>query len=253
MRSGSTSGRLSRKSSERTAFHVCRPITLCRWASACGLKRPQFSVVFISGRCLANLWISSGENWIESESLSMSHCQTTQPMRASWTHIDWKHAAAAVLEAFLAGGDFFLDGIVARLGEPGVLPVAVGEQHAGNFARDLLWPVEIAGDEEAGRTLEIDFFDRVVGPLDLAVDDGVQRRLGRHRPEAFGHENLPAHAFGPSVPFRLRLGRREWEIAVEVLERLQSDIVRQRPGRQCARRGSFERRNERQESRKHAE
>ena len=37
MRSGSTSGRLSRKSSERMAFHVCRPMTLCRCASACGL------------------------------------------------------------------------------------------------------------------------------------------------------------------------------------------------------------------------
>jgi hypothetical protein len=54
MRLGSTSGRLARKSTERIEFHVCRPITLCKWASACGLKRPQFSVVFISGRCLAN-------------------------------------------------------------------------------------------------------------------------------------------------------------------------------------------------------
>ncbi len=36
VRSGSTSGRLSRKSSERIEFQVCRPMMLCRCASACG-------------------------------------------------------------------------------------------------------------------------------------------------------------------------------------------------------------------------
>ena len=55
IRSGSTSGNLSTKFEPRPAFSVCRPMMLCRFASACGLYRPQFSVVFISGRCLANL------------------------------------------------------------------------------------------------------------------------------------------------------------------------------------------------------
>ena len=62
---------------------------LWQCASACGLKRPQFSVVFISGRCLAKPCTSWRENWIESESLSMSHCQTTQPIRASCTNRAW--------------------------------------------------------------------------------------------------------------------------------------------------------------------
>jgi hypothetical protein len=37
MRVGSTSGRLSRKSSDRMALSVCSPITLCRCDSARGL------------------------------------------------------------------------------------------------------------------------------------------------------------------------------------------------------------------------
>ena len=37
VRSGSTSGRVSRKSRERIEFQVCRPMMLCSRASACGL------------------------------------------------------------------------------------------------------------------------------------------------------------------------------------------------------------------------
>src|SRR6188472_225742 len=98
--------------------------------------------------------------------------------------------------------------------------MAVREEHAGDFARDLFRPVEIAGDEEAGGAFEIDFFDRVAWPLDLAMNDRMERRLGRHRPQSLGHEDLRSYTLGPRVPFRLRLGRREWEITVEVLERL---------------------------------
>ena len=52
----STSGSVSKKSSERIEFQVCRPMTFCRFASACGLKSPQFSSLFISSRCLAKRW-----------------------------------------------------------------------------------------------------------------------------------------------------------------------------------------------------
>ena len=47
------------------------------------------STVFISGRCFAKRCTSDSGNWTESESLRLSHCQTRQPIRASWTHIDW--------------------------------------------------------------------------------------------------------------------------------------------------------------------
>ncbi len=48
----STSGNETRKSSERIELYVCSPITDCALASARGLNSPQFSGVFISGRCL---------------------------------------------------------------------------------------------------------------------------------------------------------------------------------------------------------
>ena len=52
--------------------------------------------------------------------------------------------------------------------------MAVGEEDAGDFARDFFRAVKIAGHEKAGGTLEVDFFDGVIGALDLAMDDGVQ-------------------------------------------------------------------------------
>src|SRR4051812_33745733 len=47
-------------------------------------------------------------------------------------------AAAAALEAFLAGGDFLLDGFITRLRQPGVFPMAMGEEDAGDSSCDLL-------------------------------------------------------------------------------------------------------------------
>ncbi len=88
VRSGSTSGSDSKKSSPRTAFHVCSPMIDCRCASACGLYSPQFSAVFISGRCFAKVCTISRGICTESESLSISHCHTTQPIRASCTQSD---------------------------------------------------------------------------------------------------------------------------------------------------------------------
>ena len=227
MRSGSTSGRLSRKSSERIG--VPRLQAHDALQMRLGLRAEEAPVL---GRVHLGALLGEAVDQLGRE-LDRVGIAEHVPLPDDAAHpgkLDahrLKAAAAAALEAFLAGGDFFPDGVVARLGQPGVLPMAMREQHAGDFARDLLRPVEIAGDEEAGGAFEVDFFDRVVGPLDLAVDDRVQRRLGRHRPEAFGHEDLPPHAFGPSVPFGLRLRRREWEVAVEILERLQPSIVGQ--------------------------
>jgi hypothetical protein len=59
------------------------------------------------------------------------------------------------------------------------------------------------------------------------MDDRVQRRLRRHRPQPLRDEHLPADLLGPFCPFFLALGDREREIAVEVLGGTQPRVGRQ--------------------------
>ena len=92
--------------------------------------------------------------------------------------------AAALLEALLAGRDLFTDELVGLVDETRVNPVSVREDHRGHLARNILRPVKIARHEEARSAFEVDLLDRVVPLVDLTVDHRVERRLGRHRPEA---------------------------------------------------------------------
>ena len=89
-----------------------------------------------------------------------------------------------MLEALLSGGNLFADEFVGLVDETRVGPVSVGEDDRGYLARNILRPVKIARHEEAWSAFEVDLLDRVVPLVDLAVDHRVERRLGRHRPEA---------------------------------------------------------------------
>src|SRR5579884_2742732 len=53
-----------------------------------------------------------------------------------------------------------------------------------------LGAIEVAADIMAGIAGKKYFFDRVFAAVDFAVDDGLQRRLFRHRPQTEGDEHL---------------------------------------------------------------
>ena len=114
--------------------------------------------------------------------------------------------------------------------------MAVGEEDPGNLPGAVLRPVQVAGHEEPGRTLEVDLLHRVVPEVHPPVDHRFERCLGGHRPEALGDEDPSADEIGPSGPRGGIGGRIERKEAVEILRRAQPDIVgtlswRQGPGR----------------------
>ena len=82
---------------------------------------------------------------------------------------------------------------------------------------------------------QIDALDGVLGPIDLAVDDGVGGRLGRHGPEPQRHEHLTAVAVDALVPLWPRGRRMKRKIAVEGLERPQAFVGGQLVGWQRSR------------------
>ena len=104
--------------------------------------------------------------------------------------------------------------------------MSVREDHRRHLAVDVLGAVEVAGHEEARRAFEVGLLDRVFALVDLAVDDRVERRLGRHRPEALGDQQLPADEIAARLPFLDGLRGGEGEIAVEVLERAEAGVLR---------------------------
>ena len=157
-----------------------------------------------------------------------------------------KAAAPALFEALLPRGDLLPQFFRRFLQQPRVLPVAVPKHHRGDLALGILGPVQVARDEKAGGTFEINFFDGVLGPVDPPVDDRVERTLRRHRPKALRNENLPAHIVRALFPLRRRLRRGEGEIAVQILRRLEADIIRHRALREHPRAISEHGRNDEQ-------
>ena len=105
--------------------------------------------------------------------------------------------------------------------------MSVREQNAGRFAGDVLRTIEVARHEEARRAFKINFLNGVFAAIDLAVDHRIQRRLRRHGKQTLGDEDLPPHTFGPLLPRALRRWWCEWEVAIQVFQRLKSDVVGQ--------------------------
>ena len=91
---------------------------------------------------------------------------------------------------------------------------------------DDFWEVEIAGDVVARQAREVDLFDGVAITLDLAVNDRLQRRLVRHRPEALRDKDLPAHDLLAGLPFVPIARRSPGKVTVEVFELLEPAIAR---------------------------
>ena len=131
---------------------------------------------------------------------------------------------AALFETLLSGRDLLADVFVGLDEEARIGPVSVGEDHRRHLARDVLGAVEITRHEEARSAFEIDLLDRVVALVDLPVDDRVERRLGRHRPEALGDDQLALDKVTARLPFLNGFRRREGEVPVEVLERTEARV-----------------------------
>ena len=88
-----------------------------------------------------------------------------------------------------------------------VFPVSVRTEDRGHAAALIRRPVEVAAEGEAGKGLEDNLLDRVIVAIELAVDPGVERGLGKHRPEPQRDQHLLAEMNGPVAPGSRGLGR----------------------------------------------
>ena len=137
---------------------------------------------------------------------------------------------AAVDVRFAAGLHAGLAGLLAVVVEPPAGPVAVREQHAGAL-HGLAFlgsgrPIQVAADVVARRAGEVHLLDGVLALVDLAVNDRVQRRLLRQRPQARRDEHLLAELLPPRLPNLFRLRHDEREVVVERLGRAEPRVGR---------------------------
>ena len=136
-----------------------------------------------------------------------------------------KSGMSALFEAFLSGGDLFTDIFIGLDQEARIRPMSVREDHRRHLARDVLRAIEVARDEEPRGAFEVDLLDRIIPLVDLAVDDRVERRLGRHGPKTLRNLQLAAHEITARHPFLDGLRGREGEVSVEVLERSKAGVL----------------------------
>ncbi len=106
-----------------------------------------------------------------------------------------------------------------------VIPVSVRTQDRGHSAALIRRPVEVAAEREAGKGLENNLLDRVIVAIELSADLGVERGLGKHRPEPQRDQHLLAEMNGPVAPGLRGRGRPESPHLVQLV-------------RTCARRAS---------------
>src|SRR5262249_23011307 len=69
---------------------------------------------------------------------------------SAWNRKGLQQAAAAAFKPLGSDDDLFANRGAADVDEAAVVPVAVREQNARDFAGLVLRPIEIAGDKEAG-------------------------------------------------------------------------------------------------------
>jgi hypothetical protein len=136
-----------------------------------------------------------------------------------------KAALASFLESLLPFGNLVPELGGSRKGEARVGPMPVGEQDPGNFAGDVFRTIQVACHEEARRALEIDLLDREVTAIDSPMDDRMERRAGRHRPQSLGDQDLMPHPLCALLPLGLGRRRLEGKVAVQVFEGLQPEVI----------------------------
>jgi len=92
-------------------------------------------------------------------------------------------APAALLEALLSVSNLAPQLSLAGLREARVGPMPMRKQDPGRFACNVFWAIEIARHEEARRALEEHLLHRIIPAIYLPMNDRIQRRPGRHRPQ----------------------------------------------------------------------
>lgn len=133
--------------------------------------------------------------------------------------------ASGGFEALGTGVKLTANVIGSGLEEAAVFPVAMRGENRRAWPQPAFGTVKVPGDKEAREALEIDFFYGVIGLLNFAVDDGLERRSGRHGPEAGGDQEIAPNALGADSPFVGGVARNKGEIAVEVLQGAEARVV----------------------------
>src|SRR5437016_11826891 len=100
----------------------------------------------------------------------------------------------------------------SEIDKSSIVPVAMLKQDSGSLAARVLRPIEIAGDKKTGHAFEKDFLDRVITLVEPAVNDSVERRPLRQRPNPFRNRDLPPNLLSPLGPFLLGLGHRQRKV-----------------------------------------
>ena len=114
--------------------------------------------------------------------------------------------------------------------------VPVRAQYRRPFAFDLgRRPEQDAGHIKTRQTFEIHFLRRKPLTLHLAMNHRVQWRLGRHGKQSVGHRHPPLQLRLARLPRLQRLGHGKRKMAVQILQRLQANIVGRLPFRKNAR------------------
>src|SRR5262249_43342453 len=130
--------------------------------------------------------------------------------------------------------DLLGGGLLAGVEEAAVGPVPVRAEHAGVLRRAVPGPVQVAADVVAPPAWRRDLLDGVAVALEAAVDDRLQRRLLRQRPEAGGDQDALADLAAALVPLVPGGRRREREVAVEVFGLAEPGVGGLLAGRQDA-------------------
>ena len=156
-----------------------------------------------SGRCLENPWFSSLVIW-QSESPSMSHCQTTPHVQLNV--LSTGNGCGLPLQALRSGRDLLPEVPHPGTGKAGILPVPVGEGTTGTSGGPR-GSVQVRVTKN-GAGFEIDLLHRVIPAIHAPVDHrfASEWALASPGPPGFGVVPLPP---GPPKPRDSEMKRKQ--------------------------------------------
>ena len=143
--------------------------------------------------------------------------------------------AAAGIEALSAGHEFMLELLVRRFHVSPLFPVPVRQQHGRQPSLAPGWAIQAPRHEMPGQAFEVHLLDGVALSGDRAVNDRVERHRTGHRPQSERHLQLSPQLGGSRLPRLPRGDRLEEELAVQVLQRREPSIRRDRWRRRARR------------------
>ena len=220
----STSGSVVNQSSARVELYVCRAHHILEVRF--GLRAEVAPVL----RCAHRFAIARSVRQLNAIGVSDHVVMEHDAAHAGQLHAaSLRRIAARGVETLGARDQLLLQLLFAGIVETPIGPVTVRAKHAGQLSWPPLRTVKVARDKMAGKALQEDLLHGVLTAIDRAVDHGVGGRLGRHGPQARGHQHLATHPLGPLRPRFARRRRRERKTVVEGFQRTQSAVVGELP------------------------